>query len=325
MGWRLANSLVKLRDQVDAAYPNRAKASDGSIGDAAHQRVPSDHNPNAAGVVTALDITHSPQTGFDAHALANRLQSTRHPDLKYIISNRRIAGDWTGWGWAGYNGSDPHTNHIHISVGRGDDGKSVEPYDDTNAWAVGPAGPPGPYTPPQPVPAPSGRQTVTLPKHVASWAFYREGSGLRKGTSDQIYTLSPKAVGRDLTYDILGWVGGNAVIINSADKGRGVIWVKDTDAIISNGAVPAVPPPAPGPARQTVTLPRAVTSWAFYREGTQLRKGTSDQIYTLSPAGVGRDLTYDILGWVGDYAVAINSTDKGRGVIWVKGTEAIIR
>lgn len=87
--------------------------------------------------------------------------------------------------------------------------------------APAPANPPTPRT-----------QTVTLPKHVKSWAAYREGSGLRKGTSDQIYTLSPFNIGRDLTYDIIKWVGDYAVVINSTDKGRVVIWVKDTDAII---------------------------------------------------------------------------------------------
>ena len=137
MGWRLANSLVRLRDQVNAAYPNRSKASDGTIGDAAHAASASDHNPNGAGVVCAMDITNSPQTGFDVHALADRLRINRHPDLKYIISNRRIAGAWTGWAWAPYNGSNPHSSHAHFSVGRGNDGQSTPPYDDTNDWAIG--------------------------------------------------------------------------------------------------------------------------------------------------------------------------------------------
>ena len=144
MSWRLANSLVRLRDQINKAYPSRNKASDGTIGDAAHAASASDHNPNAAGVVCAMDITHSPQTGFDAHALADRLRVNRHPDLKYIISNRRIAGAWTGWAWSPYNGLNPHSSHVHISVGRGNDGQSTPPYDDTNDWSLG-----GTVTPPK--------------------------------------------------------------------------------------------------------------------------------------------------------------------------------
>lgn len=136
MAWRLAGSLVKLREQLNAAYPNRSKVSDGSIGDAAHAAVPSDHNPNSAGVVCAIDITHSPSTGLDAHALADRLIVNRHPTLKYVISNYRIAGDWTGWKWVRYYGSNPHDKHIHVSVGRGNDGYSVQPYDDSSNWNI---------------------------------------------------------------------------------------------------------------------------------------------------------------------------------------------
>lgn len=133
--WRLAKSLEILRNEVNAAYPNRSKVSDGTIGDTAHQAVPSDHNPNPQGVVCALDLTHHAGY-FDAHELANRLITNRHPALKYIISNRRIAGAWTNWNWTYYSGSNPHDKHIHVSVGVGSDGRSTGPYDDTSTWNV---------------------------------------------------------------------------------------------------------------------------------------------------------------------------------------------
>lgn len=144
---RLANSLVRLRDQVNAAYPNRSKASDGWIGDAAHAATPSDHNPNSQGVVNALDLTHSPATGFDAHALAERLRVNRHPNLRYIISNSRIASAGTGWNWKAYTGSNPHSKHIHISVGQPTtttrDGQSTTNYDNTTDWNIKAAMPQG--------------------------------------------------------------------------------------------------------------------------------------------------------------------------------------
>lgn len=133
---RLANSLNRLRDQVNAKYPNRSKASDGWIGDAAHASSASDHNPNAAGVVCALDLTHDPANGLDVHALADQLHKNRHTDLKYIISNSRICGEWTGWAWQPYFGSNPHNKHAHFSVGRGYDGQSQAPYDNATDWAV---------------------------------------------------------------------------------------------------------------------------------------------------------------------------------------------
>ena len=70
MAWRVAKSLLKLRDQINAHAPKRSKKSDGYIGDAAHASRSSDHNPwvkdGKMGVVTAADFTHDPAGGFDA-------------------------------------------------------------------------------------------------------------------------------------------------------------------------------------------------------------------------------------------------------------------
>lgn len=85
--------------------------------------------------------------------------------------------------------------------------------------------------------------------------------------------------------------------------------------------------PAPGPqppATGTVFLPGDVQSWRLYRVNSGLRPNTSDQIATLAPSQFG-GLTYKIVGWVGDYAVIIDTQMFGRGVIWVKGTEAVIK
>lgn len=84
----------------------------------------------------------------------------------------------------------------------------------------------------------------------------------------------------------------------------------------------ANPPPAPAPARSTVTL--RDQRWTLYRVGSGLRPGTSDVLAILSPAYYG-GLTYKIEGWVGDCAVIIQTQMFGRGVVWVKGTSAEIR
>jgi len=135
MTWRLAKSLETLRLQVDAAYPNRSKLSDGTIGDTSHAASASDHNPNPNGVVTALDLTHDPKNGFDAHALAEHLRTNRHPNLRYVISNARIAGAWTNWNWSPSSG---HTHHAHISVGNSGvpDGQTTSNYDSTKLWSI---------------------------------------------------------------------------------------------------------------------------------------------------------------------------------------------
>lgn len=132
MEWRPAKSIATLKNQLDAAYPGWLFL--GFIGDQSHQTVASDHNPNSAGVVCAIDI--GPGGGLDIHKLADRLLANRHPNLKYIISNGRIAGTWSSWKWQAYTGSDPHDTHIHISVGVGPDGQSRQPYDDTTKWNI---------------------------------------------------------------------------------------------------------------------------------------------------------------------------------------------
>jgi hypothetical protein len=116
VSWRVANSLLVLRDQIDALYPGRNKESDGTIGDAAHQATASDHNPDAYGVVHALDITHDPSHGLDIELLADSLCASQDERISYIIANEQITGPAYDWKWANYDGSDPHTNHLHLSV-----------------------------------------------------------------------------------------------------------------------------------------------------------------------------------------------------------------
>lgn len=133
MSWRLAKSLDVLRTQVNNAYPDRSKVSDGTIGDSSHASTPSDHNPNAKGVVCAMDITHDPAHGFDAGKFVEAQRKFPHRDLKYMIFNRTIYSRKYGWVARPSSG---HEHHVHVSVGVGTDGKSVQPYDDQDLWII---------------------------------------------------------------------------------------------------------------------------------------------------------------------------------------------
>jgi len=131
--WRLAMSLMKLREQVDHLFPNRSKASDGTIGNAAHAANKSDHNPNAAGIVCAWDVTHSPVTGCNAGHLVEALRKSRDPRIKYVIFNRRMfssypSGGVAPWTWRKYTGENPHDKHAHVSVGTN--------VDDAREWVL---------------------------------------------------------------------------------------------------------------------------------------------------------------------------------------------
>ena len=120
-GWRVAESLQRLLEQVNQMAPDRNKASDGSIGDPRHQSRASDHNPwvidGNIGVVTARDFTHDPRNGCDAQKIADSIVASRDPRVKYIIWNRQICNSKTQpWTWRRYTGANPHNKHVHISV-----------------------------------------------------------------------------------------------------------------------------------------------------------------------------------------------------------------
>lgn len=132
MAWRIAKSLATLRDQINAAAPQRSKVSDGAIGDANHSSRASDHNPNGKGVVCAIDITDDPADGCSAEAIAESLKSGKDPRIGYIIWNRRISNPTIQAGaWRPYTGSNPHNKHVHVSVKQ-----DAKLYDDAKPWAV---------------------------------------------------------------------------------------------------------------------------------------------------------------------------------------------
>jgi len=119
--WRLAASLKKLFDQVNALYPDRDRASDGAIGDAAHAASVSDHNPDKFGIVNAIDITHDPKSGCDAGELAEALRKGMDSRIKYVIFAGRMFSSYPAhgspaWVWRPYTGKNQHNKHVHVSV-----------------------------------------------------------------------------------------------------------------------------------------------------------------------------------------------------------------
>ena len=115
----LAASLQQLRQEVNARWPNRSRASDGWLGDLRHTRSKSQHNPvghpngptnGTPGAVHALDITSS---GVDPLGLVGAILGDSR--VWYIIYNRTIWSRNSGWKPRPYYGS-PHTTHVHISL-----------------------------------------------------------------------------------------------------------------------------------------------------------------------------------------------------------------
>jgi len=131
MSWRLAKCLIQLRTQINEAFPARDKSSDGSIGDTAHSARKSDHNPNAAGVVTAIDVDRDFNDGHDGRELVSALVASQDPRIKYIIFERQISESGNVTRWSPYFGKNAHNHHVHISVSA-----TAKLYDDASPWKL---------------------------------------------------------------------------------------------------------------------------------------------------------------------------------------------
>lgn len=112
--------VAALRD-ADARWPGRRRVSDGIMGDASHQRGPSDHNAG-----NAVDITHDPSNGCDGAELAELAITDER--VTYVIWSRRIYNRArAAEGWRIYPGSNAHTHHVHLSV-------RADARDDAGPW-----------------------------------------------------------------------------------------------------------------------------------------------------------------------------------------------
>lgn len=117
-----APAVLKLRAEVDARWPKRPRASDGIMGDAAHQARKSDHNDG-----NAIDITRGPG-GPDTRALVPLF--LKDPRTTYVIHEGQVYNPTIEGGRGRpYTGTNPHTRHIHLSI-------RADKREDTSAWAL---------------------------------------------------------------------------------------------------------------------------------------------------------------------------------------------
>lgn len=130
--WVLIPCLKALFEAFDRIAPNRDKASDGSVGDTAHQQETSDHNPDETGKVPIHDAdkvneVHAVDVDNNLNEsdltmekvvqfLLARCRSGAEKRLRYIIYNKRIWSASSGWVQKTYTGASPHTEHAHFSA-----------------------------------------------------------------------------------------------------------------------------------------------------------------------------------------------------------------
>jgi len=117
MAWRTAKSLIICRDQINQVAPNRSKASDGTIGDAAHasRKVGPQSWVKRRCDWRRHSYGHYKRSarGCDAQKLVDALVNSRDARIKYVIGNRRkISSQVSAMGVAGLHGTNPgHNKH----------------------------------------------------------------------------------------------------------------------------------------------------------------------------------------------------------------------
>ena len=120
MNPKLCKAGQQLRLQIDDSYPSRDRTSDGWIGDARHSSRASDHNPDAKGIVRAIDIDRDLSGKKKPDLMPDLADQIRHAAksdkrIAYIIFAGKIASARVGWRWVKYRGVNPHDHHCHIS------------------------------------------------------------------------------------------------------------------------------------------------------------------------------------------------------------------
>ena len=144
MTWTLAPALKQLMNEVNAAWPNRSREWDGTIGDYLHSLTTSEHNPydeygkkDPDGVVRAVDITAQ---GIDVPTLLGA--AIGDPRVHYVIYRGRICSRTYRWTWRPSKG---HEHHVHISL-RNNTSERCDPatvlaaQKNTRPWFTGAAG-----------------------------------------------------------------------------------------------------------------------------------------------------------------------------------------
>ena len=119
---KLSRAAIQLREQIDDAFSDRDKTSDGWVGDSRHDSRKSDHNPDEQGWVRAIDIDRDlsgkakpdlmPDL-VDQIRLACKARSEKR--IAYIIFDGQICSPILRWKWRKYKGANKHNKHAHFS------------------------------------------------------------------------------------------------------------------------------------------------------------------------------------------------------------------
>jgi len=119
---KLSRAAIQLREQIDDAYSDRDRTSDGWIGDTRHGARKSDHNPDEQGWVRAIDIDRELSGKAKPDLMPDLVDQIRaackkgsEKRIAYIIFDGQICSPILRWKWRKYTGANKHNHHVHFS------------------------------------------------------------------------------------------------------------------------------------------------------------------------------------------------------------------
>lgn len=191
--WHLAPSLVQLQKDLDAEF-GADRPNDGTIGDAAHASRSSEHNPDndsdtmPHGAVSAIDIyTDANGKTWISDAEFDKLLAVlkKDPRVWYVIHKGHIWSRTHGFEKRAYDGSNPHTTHIHLSLVQ-----TKAAHDSTASWKIKGIKGGGTTSPPNDTPAPALKKLPTLKrgdKHAFLVPILKRFLIVRPGNEDEVF------------------------------------------------------------------------------------------------------------------------------------------
>lgn len=153
MAWSTIPAADTLTAEMNAAFPERDKASDGSIGDGEHSTRSSDHNPDETGTTPSEDSdtfneVHAKDLDSDLkrkgwtlkrvfEIMRKRAAAGQEKRIQNMICDGEITS--ASWGfseWRDYTGTDPHDTHGHVSFKYGSGGAPGNPEQITTPYGI---------------------------------------------------------------------------------------------------------------------------------------------------------------------------------------------
>jgi hypothetical protein len=224
----LINGLKVLRAEFDTVNPNRDHSSDGWIGDDRHAVTISDHNPDSAGIVHAIDVDVDgvPMARIVAWIVA-RCKNGQETRLQYVIFRRTIWSRSWGWNARAYTGVNPHTKHAHFSA------RYADVAGDSTPWGIaavfGPKAATAAAHPTESAPAtahPAGSRRLTLRDPALSGAdvayVQRWIGSARAGVADGRY--GPGTVAGVAWYQRMRGLTADGIVGPATWRNMGVRW-----------------------------------------------------------------------------------------------------